>query len=527
MNSDYMPPPSELPPGSIVWAYLRDSGGDSQEQSVSQQRSELKTYCSRYGLNLAHVFADEAKSGTTEVGRDAFHDMIDMSADTCPVGILIWNFARFGRDFDDSTYYKAMLRKRGAIVHSITDPIPAGQYGRVVETIIDITNQEKSRQTSRDVKRALQALVRQGFSCGGRTPTCFLSEKVTIGMKRNGEPRVVSRWIPDPDKWELGQLAFRLRRQGKPFKALMEATGGRLFKTKNSWTDFFTNKSYIGIGKCGELEIPNHHPAMVDMETWEAVQLVQRTNRMKAGNSLHPGRISKPTLLSGLAVCIHCGDAIVYDETGKNNWPSYLCGRKRRQGYHSCAGRLINSRVADGAVINAVLGRVFTHDYVTALLDEVRAKFSDTDALDRENERLLRQKTECERAITNLLDLAESFGARAAAERLRERETEKERVVSDLRQVELKRKAARLEVTPDALGLALAAWSGELAEMTEMGDILAVKNYLKRFVAKVELGYNTARIWYTYPIDALPVDAVFPRGDAYLLTSKAILVSWK
>lgn len=164
---------------------------------------------------------------------------------------------------------------------------------------------------------------------------------------------------------------------------------------------------------------------------------------------------------------------------------------------------------------------------MTALLDEVCAKFSDTEALDRETQRLVKQKTECERAIANLLDLAESFGARAAAERLHEREVEKDRVLSDLRQVELKRKAAQLEVTPDALGLALAAWSGELAEVTGTGDILMVKNYLKRFVAKVELGYNTARIWYTYPIDALPASSVFSCGDTFSLVSQALLVSWK
>ncbi len=32
--------PSTLPPGSIVWDYLRDSGGNAQEMSISQQAQE-------------------------------------------------------------------------------------------------------------------------------------------------------------------------------------------------------------------------------------------------------------------------------------------------------------------------------------------------------------------------------------------------------------------------------------------------------------------------------------------------------
>jgi hypothetical protein len=38
---DYISPPTTLAPGSGVWGYLRDSGGDAQEQSVHQQKAEL------------------------------------------------------------------------------------------------------------------------------------------------------------------------------------------------------------------------------------------------------------------------------------------------------------------------------------------------------------------------------------------------------------------------------------------------------------------------------------------------------
>jgi DNA invertase Pin-like site-specific DNA recombinase len=210
---DYMSPPSTLPPGSTVWAYLRDSGGFAQELSVQQQRAEVEQYTRHHGLVIRHIFADVARTGTTTVGRDAFGDMQDMIEEPGlrPTGLLLWNFARFARELDDANYYKALIRKKGIVIHSLTDPVPDGDYGRVVELIIDITNAEKSRQTSRDVKRALRALVRQGFSCGGVPPRGYKAEPVVLGVKRDNSPRQVSRWVPDPDLWEAGKLVWKMR----------------------------------------------------------------------------------------------------------------------------------------------------------------------------------------------------------------------------------------------------------------------------------------------------------------------------
>ncbi|MFT3892984.1 MAG: recombinase family protein [Anaerolineales bacterium] len=92
--------------------------------------------------------------------------MIDLSQEESsrPRAILIWNFARFARDYNDFVFYKATLNKRGIMVHSLTDVIPEDDFaGRVVETVISLANEEKRRQTSKDVKRALQTLSEKDF----------------------------------------------------------------------------------------------------------------------------------------------------------------------------------------------------------------------------------------------------------------------------------------------------------------------------------------------------------------------------
>jgi hypothetical protein len=56
-----IPPPKNLIPGSIVVAYLRDSGGDKQELSVPQQKASVEQYCKDHGLILAKVYEDTQK----------------------------------------------------------------------------------------------------------------------------------------------------------------------------------------------------------------------------------------------------------------------------------------------------------------------------------------------------------------------------------------------------------------------------------------------------------------------------------
>jgi DNA invertase Pin-like site-specific DNA recombinase len=244
------------------------------------------------------------------VGRDAFLDMVDMSADAelRPAGLLLWNFARFARDLDDSSYYKALLRRNGLVVHSLTDPIPDGIYGRMVETLIDIANEEKRPQTGRDVKRALRAIFQQGYSFGV-PPRGYLREQVVIGKKRDGSERKGSRWVPDPEVWDLVKLAWQLRAEGRPYEAIQRATDRRVYISKNCWPTFFSNKAYLGVGVWGDLEIPDHHPAAIDQATWQAVQKV-REGGMRGAN---PGNMYSRRRVMPLPCCLAWRSAPIAD----------------------------------------------------------------------------------------------------------------------------------------------------------------------------------------------------------------------
>ncbi|HKI53563.1 MAG TPA: recombinase family protein, partial [Anaerolineales bacterium] len=266
-----LPPPSTLPPGSTVWAYLRDSGGDQQDRSINRQLEAIEAYCKSHKLKLIHIFKDEAKSGTSTAGRDDFTRMNKLvnAGENLPQGLLLWNYARFSRDLDDSQFYKSNIRRAGIVIHSLTDPVPEGPYARFVETLIDISNEERSRQTSIDAKDGLRSIVQQG-AVPGTPPRGFKRKPIVTINPRTGEQRTNHKWVWDKKLAPKVRKAFKMRAAGATLREIHKAT--RLYGAINSYKTFFSNPIYIGILEFGDLVIKDYCKPMVDMATWNIVQ---------------------------------------------------------------------------------------------------------------------------------------------------------------------------------------------------------------------------------------------------------------
>lgn len=538
MSNSYTPPPPGLPAGARVWAYLRDSGGPSQEQSVDQQEREIVEYCKQHRLVLVQIFRDVARSGGSVIGRAEFLSMIDLSEDETvrPRAILIWNFARFARNLRESQFYKSQLRLLGIIIHSITDQIPSDDHiGELVENVTDWMNEEKRRQISRDVKRGLKDLVRRGYS-PGIPPRGYVAVKVTIGEKRDGMPRIVSKWELDPVLAEPARLAWQLRAQGKSYQEITAATKGQLYTSGGSWNTFFRNKAYLGVGKCGELEVPDHHEPLTTWEIWEAVQRTFEgyPARKTKGHPNHPRRVGNPSILSGFTYCVECGAMMTHSPGNrKRPWLHYLCGSRDRRGPTACKSRRVGAARAEREILAAVLSQVLSPDRLLQVIEETRKGLDSTPELERQIRAARRQLEKLEISIRRNLDTIERTGSHAAQDLLMQREAEKAQTQAELEQLTLQLATARTEITPAAMVIIMDAWRAQLERLEESGNVRAVKAWLMQFVSKIELGYNQARIFYTYPlVDLLPDgtrarNASLRRGGTVIIRGeRSILVEW-
>ena len=501
MSDQYSPPPPGLAAGARVWAYLRDSGGPSQEQSIDQQEKEIRGYCKRYNLPLVKVFRDVARSGGSVQGRDEFMAMIDLSQDEAarPAAVLIWNFARFARDYNDSVFYKATLRKRGVIVHSLTDQIPADDFaGRIVETVINLANEEKRRQTSRDVKRGLKSLVSKGFA-PGNPPRGYIAVKVTIGERRDGVPRIVSKWEPDPVLGEYAKLAWELRAASKSYQEITKATDRKLFTSSNSWHTFFKNKSYLGYYG----EIPDHHEPLITHEVFEAVQRMRESHPLHGGKGYlnHPRRVGNPTILSGFTYCLECGAMMTHNPGHKMKpWKHYICGNKDRHGSNACKSRRVSSSNAEMQIINTVLNQILTPEYLSKVIEETKKQLDSTAEIERRIAAEKRTLEDLEIAIQRTLNTIEKTGSQAAQDRLSQREAEKTQTKYKINQLSLQLATAQTEITPEAMNIILAVWLEQFSQLKESDNVREIKAWLMQFIYKIELGYNKARLYFTYPM---------------------------
>ena len=491
-----------LSAGSLVWAYCRDSGGEDQD--IVSQRAAVLDYIECNGLVLDRLFIDEARPGSSVIGRDAFEDMIHLSRqEPRPVeGIVLWSFSRFARNLLDAQFFKADLRRRGYKIISMTDDLPGGDLDVIIEALYDWKHEQYLKDLSRNVKRTLHELARGGYSVGGFPPRGYKVEKVQIGLKRNGQPRYASKWVPDLNWAPVVQEAFRMRAEGATAQEILDKTG--LFKGRQGLSWFFRNKTYLGIRKGGEIEVERAHEPLIHRETWERVQATLRS-RPQRGDSWPNGclparRVSSPYLLSGLIRCAHCGSAMIgsFDRLPSGTkWRFYVCGKRKREGRRACPTGKLKASLVEGEVMRRVMNRILTPAYSRDLLDAANGKLNEEAAsLDGKIARVRLRLSEVNRAIYNLLDLAERQGSTGATDRLAERESEKAGLEGELQSLSNRKARTKFEVSEEAMKVALSKMRAAL----DTGDVQTKRNVLRSFIERIEAERERARLWYTFPL---------------------------
>ena len=132
-----------------------------KDRSTKEQKDAIQKLCEENRLILDNVYEDAAISGTSTAGRDGFHLMISElrkpDARRSIAGVIVWSLSRFSRNFDDSQFFKAELRRLGYQIFSMSDKIEDSLDGRLLESINDYLNEKYARQVSFDVKRALRS----------------------------------------------------------------------------------------------------------------------------------------------------------------------------------------------------------------------------------------------------------------------------------------------------------------------------------------------------------------------------------
>jgi DNA invertase Pin-like site-specific DNA recombinase len=368
-----------------IYARVSTDKQAKQDISVPDQIARAKYFAETEGWEVARIFSDPGATAKDDTKRPQFREMMaEARAPHHPFDIiLVHNFARFYRDHIWFGLHLRELKKLRVAIVSVSEPV-IDDFSLSMITLLD---GKKITDTSRDVRRAMQANARDGFRNGGTTPFGY---KLVEAAKRG--PISKHKLDVRDDEAAVVRQIYDLHQRGLGIKAiarhLNEQTSYRTRKG-NKWGKgtierLLKNETYIGksyfkskdpdtgetVPKSEWIEISC--PAIVEEATFRSVQeqLARRAAKVTA-----PRHTTSPVLLGGLARCGSCGR------------PLHLCTGKGLR-YLKCSGQLkygecaggkpisIRESELDQAVLHSLAERIFTRDRIVQLVAEVYARRS-------------------------------------------------------------------------------------------------------------------------------------------------------
>lgn len=321
-------------------AYIRVSDERQDEYSPDSQLKKIREYAAKEGYIIPdeYVFYDDGISGRSTRKRDDFNRMITLAKEkTHPFDkIYVWKFSRFARNQEQSLVYKNLLRAKGVSVVSVSEPIPEGPFGSLIERVIEWMDEFYSINLGVEVMRGMTEKASRG------EPTC--APPFGYIMKDG-------KYYPDEEsgKADIVREVFTLYANGVKQREIALVLAEKGVRTKfgkapeNRWVDYMLhNHCYIGKIRWtpdgtravsqGKLDNENimiadgQHEPLISMELWDKVQKMLEDQR-----KTYPkyARQSQPIdhMLKGIIRCDCCGGALAINgwSSGKNPVRNLQC----------------------------------------------------------------------------------------------------------------------------------------------------------------------------------------------------------
>lgn len=369
-----------MPKLKEVCAYVRVSTNKQEELSPDSQIRLIREYAASHDMLLTHIYIeDHGISGKKAGSRPAFQEMIS----TCKLkehpydAILLWKFSRFARNIDESTYYKSILRKKCNVdVISISEPIIDGMYGRLIEMVIEWSDEFYLYNLSGEVKRGMTQNALQG-GYNANPPIGYTKQK--------GQTPVI-----DPDGAMVVQKIFTMyaneNRSRADIASLLNQSGIRT-KRGGRWETrtisyVLENPFYIGKIRWNYFDrekqkrknadevilVDGQHEPIISDELWAAAAKRLSNDHIQYGMGRTRNVAATKHWLSGMLKCSVCGASLGYQKPyDKNNSPAGFHCWKKDKGICPTGG-YINAKKAEDEVIRIVQELAesgITYQYIT------------------------------------------------------------------------------------------------------------------------------------------------------------------
>jgi site-specific DNA recombinase len=378
-------------------AYCRVS--TDQLEQLSSYEAQVAYYTNFINnspeYEFAGVFADEGISGTNTKKREQFNKMIE----NCKAGkidiIITKSISRFARNTLDTLNYVRQLKDLGIGVTFEKENINTlDSKGEVLLTILSSLAQDESRSISENSTWGIRRRFEQGKLFINQTKflgydkdeegnlvinekqakivrriyTEYLDGKGPNRIARELEEEGVLNWN-GKSKWYESSIRKMLSNEKYKGDALLQ---------KTYTVNFLTKKRVKNNGEIPQYYVEESHPAIIDKEMWEAVQLEMKRRKAFA-EKYNISKIDYATIdnpFAGRVICGQCGSAF-----GRKVWNStderlrrfiWRCNNKYAvKGKKSCTNKHIDDKVLYQAFINTFNAMIENKNYFIEKLDQL------------------------------------------------------------------------------------------------------------------------------------------------------------
>lgn len=274
-----------------VAAYCRVST-DQEEQLNSFENQ--KEYYTRYikskpMYEMVGIYADEGISGTSVKKRKGFQKMIADCENGMIDLIIVKSISRFARNTQDCLKYSRKLKNLGiGIIFEKENINTLEASGELLFTILSSLAQDESRNISENCKWGIRSKFQEGKP--------HINTYKFMGYDKNEDGRliineeqaeIVKRIFKEfLEGYNPADIARRLNEEGIPGvsgepKWMKPTIIGMLKQEKymgdsllQKWvtTDFLNHTLKKNTGQVAQYYVKDSHPAIIDKETWNAVQ---------------------------------------------------------------------------------------------------------------------------------------------------------------------------------------------------------------------------------------------------------------
>lgn len=360
---------------TIAYGYVRlsrEEARNGESNSITNQKSIIKSYCERHGIHLVRIFDDDGWSGGN-FDRPGFQAMMRELENGRINTVITKDLSRLGRDMRESSYYaEEFFPENGIRYIAIADNFDT-EHENIMAPFQFAMNEVYLRDGSRKVRDVLRNKRENGEYCA-----C-----PPYGYKKDPSNR--TRLIPDEETAPIVQLIFSLACKEESCRTIALQLNERgiipplkyrilyrdnfgergAARATDSWNyttvkRILKNKVYLGhtvLGKSRKPSVkskkkvpvseenwivtPDTHEPLVSQETFDqaAFHLGRGTRKYEGFDHV------RKSIFSGVAVCGLCGHSMcscgtVYKGEREKYW--YLsCNRSRKDIPHPCPGARI------------------------------------------------------------------------------------------------------------------------------------------------------------------------------------------